>query len=69
MRFSAINPQPFAVRPQVAAELLGLSRTKFQEFVNRGWLTPTVNTPALVLYDAEHVRKVWERIKRDGWPK
>ena len=69
MKYSAINPEPFAVRPQAAAEMLGLSRTKFQELVNRGWLAPTINTPALVLYDREHVKGTWERLKREGWPK
>lgn len=69
MKFSAINPEPFAVRPLAAAEMLGLSQDKFQQLVNRGWISPSVNTPKLVLYDREHVRATWERMKREGLPK
>ena len=69
MKYSAINPEPFAMRPLVAAEMLGVSPDKFQELVHSGWIAPSVNEPRLVLHDREHIKRTWERIKRDGWPK
>ena len=69
MKFSAINTATLAVCPLVAAEMLGLSLDTFQAaLVNRGWIALSVNEHKLVLYDVEHVRGVWERIKREGWP-
>ena len=69
MKFSAVQIEPLAVRPDDAAKMLGVSPDKFQTLVKSGWLAPSVHDRLLTLYDVAHVRRVWERIKREGWPK
>lgn len=69
MKFSVVRIEPLAVRPDDAAHMLDLSANTFQMLIKCGWLAPSVHEHRLTLYDVEHVRKVWERIKREGSPK
>ena len=69
MKFSAVQLEPVAVGPEEAAKMLGLSVDLFQTLVKCGWLAPSVRQHRLTLYDVSHVRKAWERIKRDGLPR
>lgn len=59
-------PAPrYALRPEEAAESIGVSLSTFQALVDEGRMPRPVPIPGhrLIRYDAEAVRNAWEALK------
>lgn len=53
----------FALRPQEAADSMGVSLSTFLKWVSDGIMPKPVHQGAICLYDTEAVRKAWESMK------
>lgn len=69
MKFSdLIKAEPLAVDNEGAAKMLAMSVDTFERCRAAGWITAAVKQPRFVRYDVADVRRLWEKIKRDGLP-
>jgi predicted DNA-binding transcriptional regulator AlpA len=55
----------FAVRREEAAASVGVSATRFDEWVKDGRMPPGRKIDGVVLWDVGEIREAWERL-RDG---
>ena len=53
----------FALRPQEAADSMGVSLGTFQKWVAEGKMPKPIKIGAVCLYDTETVRKSWEALR------
>jgi hypothetical protein len=65
---SPVKIEPFGVRADVAAEMVGLSERVFERLRAAGWIKPVVISHRVVLYDTSDVFLLWNKIKREGLP-
>ena len=70
MSRAALSPRDlslprFAVRRDEAAASLGVSATKFDEWVKDGRMPKPIKVDGVVLWCVQGIREVWERM-RDG---
>ena len=59
---------PFALRPEDAAEALGISKSSLEKLVKAGKIRPPVAVPGLCvkLFDRERLRQDWQAIIEDS---
>ena len=69
MSRAALSPRDlslprFAVRRDEAAASLGVSATKFDEWVKDGRMPKPIKVDGVVLWCVQGIREAWERIPR-----
>ena len=48
--------------------MLAISEESFERCRLAGWITPAVESHALIIYDRADVEKLWGRMKMEGLP-
>lgn len=69
MKFSVIKIEPVALRPEDAANMMGMSERTLRVCVKAGWVKPVIQGNRMTLFEPGDIRALWNRIKRDGLPK
>ena len=66
LKFSVVQAVPLGLRSWDAAAMIGISEESLERCRLAGWIEPSVESHALVLYEHSAVERCWQKIKREG---